>query len=54
MMTEGDEKKLADATEIAEACRPTANDNRCELAVAIMNCMEAEAKKRGLDMSKAK
>lgn len=53
-MTEGDEKKLATATEIAEACRPTANDDRCQLAVDIMTCMETEAKKKGVDMSKTK
>lgn len=53
-MTEGDEKKLAIATEIAEACRPTANPERCQLAVDIMTCMEAEAKKKGIDMSKTK
>lgn len=53
-MTEGDEKKLALASEIAEACRPTANPDRCELAVDIMTCMAAEAKKRGVDMSKTR
>lgn len=52
MITEGDEKKMKVATEIAEACRPTANADRCQLAVDIMTCMDTEAKKKGLEMPK--
>lgn len=52
MITEGDEKKLLVSTEICEACRPTANPDRCQLAIDIMVCMEAEAKKKGIDLSK--
>jgi PBP/GOBP family len=44
---EGKEK----AATVADACVDTTDEDRCEAAYQIWNCIAAEAEKQGLDIS---
>jgi PBP/GOBP family len=49
MVVEDDKDKMEVVEQMAEACRPTAHEDRCELSVKIMECMMEQAKARGYD-----
>ncbi|XP_058129916.1 general odorant-binding protein 28a-like [Anopheles ziemanni] len=46
----GDDSKVAIAKEIGDDCKDVANDDRCELAVDILNCLKASAEKHGIEL----
>nr|XP_040223910.1 general odorant-binding protein 19d-like [Anopheles coluzzii] len=50
MLMKGDETKIELAKEIAADCKAVANDDRCELAVEIMNCLKESAEKHGIEL----
>uniref|UniRef100_A0AAG5CTT0 Odorant-binding protein 13 n=2 Tax=Anopheles atroparvus TaxID=41427 RepID=A0AAG5CTT0_ANOAO len=50
MILKGDEQKMVVAREIAADCKDVANDDRCELAVDILNCVKASAEKHGISL----
>jgi len=49
MIVDDNKDKMEIVEQIAEACRPTAHEDRCELSVKIMECMVEQAKARGYD-----
>ncbi|XP_050078096.1 general odorant-binding protein 19d-like [Anopheles maculipalpis] len=50
MLMKGDESKIEVAKEIAADCKDVTNDDRCELAVDIMNCLKESAEKHGIEL----
>ncbi|XP_058062723.1 general odorant-binding protein 19d-like [Anopheles bellator] len=46
----GDEAKVELAKEIAVDCKDVTNEDRCELAVSIMNCLKDSAEKHGISL----
>ncbi|XP_035776018.1 general odorant-binding protein 19d-like [Anopheles albimanus] len=50
MLMKGDEKKMVLAKEIAADCKDVAHEDRCELAVLIMNCLKESAEKHGIPL----
>ncbi|XP_052890868.1 general odorant-binding protein 19d-like [Anopheles moucheti] len=50
MLMKGDEKKIELAREIATDCKDVTNEDRCELALDIMNCLKDSAEKHGVEL----
>uniref|UniRef100_A0A182N543 Odorant-binding protein 13 n=1 Tax=Anopheles dirus TaxID=7168 RepID=A0A182N543_9DIPT len=50
VLVKGDEKKMELAKEIGNDCKDVKNDDRCELAVDIMNCLKESAEKHGIEL----
>ncbi|XP_052863611.1 general odorant-binding protein 19d-like [Anopheles cruzii] len=46
----GDETKVEVAKEIAVDCKDVTNEDRCELALLIMNCLKDSAEKHGISL----
>uniref|UniRef100_A0A182MF96 Odorant-binding protein 13 n=1 Tax=Anopheles culicifacies TaxID=139723 RepID=A0A182MF96_9DIPT len=50
MLMKGDESKIEVAREIAADCKDVTNEDRCELALDIMNCLKDSAEKHGIEL----
>ncbi|XP_053659862.1 general odorant-binding protein 19d-like [Anopheles marshallii] len=50
MLMKGDEKKIELSREIASDCKGVTNDDRCELAMDILNCLKDSAEKHGIEL----
>ncbi|KFB36232.1 hypothetical protein ZHAS_00003343 [Anopheles sinensis] len=50
VLMKGDDSKMETAKEIADDCKAMANDDRCELAVDILNCLKDSAEKHGIEL----
>jgi hypothetical protein len=49
MIVDDNKEKMEKVEIVAEACRPTAHEDRCELSVKIVECMVEQAKAHGYD-----
>uniref|UniRef100_A0A182P640 Odorant-binding protein 13 n=1 Tax=Anopheles epiroticus TaxID=199890 RepID=A0A182P640_9DIPT len=50
MLMKGDEAKIEMARKIAADCKDVTHDDRCELAVEILNCLKESAEKHGIEL----
>uniref|UniRef100_A0A182JNI0 Odorant-binding protein 13 n=1 Tax=Anopheles christyi TaxID=43041 RepID=A0A182JNI0_9DIPT len=50
MLMKGNEAKIEVAKELAADCKAVSNEDRCELALDIMNCLKESAEKHGIDL----